>query len=581
MTNIDELMKLIKKIFPNENCTRDNVAKLIRRLALKDVSRNNERFELVQLPPVKQSSSYSPEKITPKPPAKELQFEPYAVFKKMRQVGGVREGYWGYYANDAEIFFEQMQFMKDFTDHYDRKILLDSHYVTYLKMNDAQLRTYFTWRTKVRQGLIEETSLAYVFCYIFELLHDVGASSPADAIGKLIAVWTEFRRYDNKIDAYLREWIRDYYVLHKPQLAVEFSALSRRFPVPYHGEDIALLAKAKSCCWDDLRVIEASSSFRITHGQFYKASDQAIIEQCVCFVIRELAELFQSGGVDFKNMFFENRREKMYSLFRGAVHINIAVQPITVQLDDLETIKLNSRGYYREYFTLAQYRSAIGYILKCIEIKMREHFGYKRNLQMPNISQVKNCFLNSEADKFPYPARPTMGKLKAWKAKAFAVISGSEFESTIVRAIAEYCKRAHLVIQNGVVAEIKPVELDLSKLKDIEKEHLETAAKLIIEEQQALVVETPRPAAAAPDPEIAETAGMAGFVGALPEEGRTLLIALLNGGEVPPNSELLIETINAEALEAIADNIIDDSEEVPYVYDDYTDELKSLLGGYR
>ncbi|MEM5769171.1 MAG: TerB N-terminal domain-containing protein, partial [Bacillota bacterium] len=414
------------------------------------------------------------------------------------------------------------------------------------------------------------------YCYISELLNDVGVSSPADAIEKLITLWTVFRRYDEQMDGYLRQWIRDYYVVHKLQLSVEFSAFSHRFPVPYHGEDAALLAKAKSCRWDDLRVIEASSSFRITNGQFYKTTDQAMIEKCTCFVIQELAKLFKSSGVDFRNMFFEKRREKIYALFRGAVHKNAAVQPITVQLDDFETIKLNSRSWYREYLTLTQYRPVVGYMLKYIEVKMREHFGYKRNLQMPNISQVENSFLNSEADKFTYPARPTMGRLKAWKQKAFSIISSTEFETTIVRAIAEYCKLAHLVIVNGVVKELKPVDIDLSKLKDIEKEHLETAAKLIVEEQPAPVIEIPHPIAAVPEFGIT---GMAGFVDALPEEGRTLLIILLNGGQVPPNSELLIEAINAKALEAIADNIIDYSEGVPYVYDDYSDELKSLLGG--
>ncbi|ADY55220.1 hypothetical protein Sgly_0873 [Syntrophobotulus glycolicus DSM 8271] len=576
MANIHALMTLINKIFPNENCTRDNIAVFIRRLALKDVSQNHEHFASVQPPQENQSGKYSPEKITQKPPARGPQSEPYATFKKMRQIGGVREGYLSYYADDAEIFCKQAQLMKDFTDDDDRKIPLDPYCATYLKMDDAQLRTYFTWRTKVRQGVIEDTSLSYAFCYVFELLNDVGVSSPAEAIGKLIALWTAFRRYDEKIDVYLREWIRDYYVVHKPQFAVEFTDLSRGFPVPYHSEDVALLAKAKSCSWDDLRVIEASSSFRITNGQFYKATDQAMIEKCACFVIQELAKLFKSGGVDLRKMFWENRREKIYSLFRGAVHRKTAIQPITVQLDDFETIKLNSRGWYREYLTLTQYRSVIGYILKSIEIKMREHFGYKRSLQMPNISQVENSLINSEPDKFTYFTRPTMDRLKVWKAKAFSVISGTEFEPAIVRAIAEYCKLAHLVSVNGVVKEIKPVEIDLSKLKDIEKEHMETAAKLIVEEQPAPVAEVPPPAAVAPDLEIA---GMAGFVDSLPEEGRTLLITLLNGGQVPPNSELLIETINAKALEVIADHMIDDSESVPYVYDDYTEELKSWLGG--
>lgn len=80
---------------------------------------------------------------------------------------------------------------------------------------------------------------------------------------------------------------------------------------------------------------------------------------------------------------------------------------------------------------------------------------------------------------------------------------------------------------------------------------------------------------------VAETdqeAGMAGLVASLTVEEKSLLATLLNSGQVPPNSELMIETINASALEAIYDNIIDYTEGAPYVYDDYFNELTSLLG---
>lgn len=576
MINLNSLVMLIKKIFPNESCTSDNISEYIRRLAIKNVGGNNEHFAPVQQPQANQNREYSPEKISPKPAAKKLCAEPYATFKKMKRIGGVQDEYWSYYSDNAETFYKQAQFMVDFVDNYDQEIPLDTYYSTYGKMDDAQLRTYFTWRTKVRQGIVKSTSLSYAFCYIFELINDIGVSSPADAIDKLITLWTAFRQYNGKLDSYMREWIRDYYVVHKPRISVEFSEYSCRFPVPYHDEDMDLMAKAKLCSWDDLHVIEGSSSFKITNGQFYKNGNQKMIENCSCFVIRELAMLFKRGGVDFRNVFFESRREKVYSLFNGAVHREAVMQPITVQLDEFEAMKLNSGGWYREYISLTQYRTVIGYILKCIEVKMRFHFGYRRNLQMPNIFQVENCFLNSEPDKFNYPARPSLDKLKTWKAKAFSVINNAEFETAIVRAIADYCKTAHIIIQDGVVKENKPVEIDMSKLKVIEKEHNETAAKLILEEQQEPVAEAPSPALEEIEVEISGIAGLGSF---LSDDERSLLTILLDGEQAPPNSELLIETINEKALEAIADNIIDYSEGVPYVYDDYTDELKSSLGG--
>ncbi|KAF5045072.1 hypothetical protein DSECCO2_485070 [anaerobic digester metagenome] len=578
MANIQTLVELLKRVFPDEEFTNENITKCLRRLAIKDVRQNDEHFAPVQPSQENQGGRYASEKIVPNPSAKGKQAEPYATFRKMKQVGGHYGEYASYYSGDAETFCKQALFMKDFTDHYSEIVPLDVYCTTYGKMNDAQLRTYFTWRTKVRQGIVENVPSSYAFCYIFELLNDIGVNSPDDAIEKLIDLWAVFRQFDDNLDRYLRTWIRDYYVAHKTQLSIEFSEYSHRFPVSYHGDDIELLARAKSCAWDDLRVIEASSSFKITNGQFYKAGNQEIIEQCACFTIREIAKAFKSGGVDFRKLFFENRREQVYSLYQGAVHLNVDASPIVVALDDFKTMKYNRRGWYREYASITQYRPVIGYILKLIEVKMRQGFGYKRNLQVPNISVVENSFLNSEPEKFNWPNRPTLDKLKEWKAKAFAVISSDSFESIIVRAISDYCKTAHIVIQDGTVRIVKPVEIDMSKLKDIERDHIETAEKLILEEspvpQPDVPVSVSAAAVAAP-----EVKGMAGLCTSLSADGQNLLRILIEGGQVPPNSELLIETINETALEAIDDNLIDYAEGMPYVYDDYTDDLRSALGG--
>lgn len=539
---------------------------------------DEEHFAPIQPPQTNISSKYSSEKIVANPLAKGKSSEPYATFKKMKQAGRRHEDYLSYYSDDSETFCKQALFMKEFTDNYSEIMPLDTYYATYEKMNDNQLRTYFTWRTKVRQGVIESTSLSYAFCYIYELLNDVGVNNPVDTIEKLITLWTAFRQFNDKLDNHLRTWIRDYYITHKVQLPAEFSEYSCRFPVPYHDEDIELIEKAKSCSWDDLRVIEASSSFKITNGQFYKVGNQEIIEKCTCFIIRELSKVFKKSGVDFRKIFFEKRREKIYSLYQGAVHTYVNSTPITVELDTYETMKYNSRGWYREYVSITQYRPVVGYILKLIEVRLRQHFRYKRNLQVPNLSVVENSFINSEPKKINWPIRPTLDKLKAWKGKAFTVISSDDFEEAIVRAISDYCKAAHIVIQGSEVKVVKPVEIDMSKLKVIEREHIETAEKLIIEEPSNdildLPISTSVPAAAKP-----ELKEMTGLVGSLSAKSRKLLSTILEGEPIPSNSELLIETINEKALEAIDDNLIDYAESVPYVYDEYIDDLKSSLGG--
>ena len=82
-------------------------------------------------------------------------------------------------------------------------------------MNYAQLRTYFSWRTLVRKGTVEEVSLSYAFVYIYELLNNIRVDDPADGLKKLMAFRKAYKRYDATIDKYLVKWIRDYYVYYQ------------------------------------------------------------------------------------------------------------------------------------------------------------------------------------------------------------------------------------------------------------------------------------------------------------------------------------------------------------------------------
>lgn len=109
---------------------------------------------------------------------------------------------------------------------------------------------------------------------------------------------------------------------------------------------------------------------------------------------------------------------------------------------------------------------------------------------------------------------------------------------------------------------------------------LATAEKLITEEP---IITVPNP----PVQELAVNAptaitgqeGIDGLLSLLSSEGKNLLRTILQGGEVPPNNELLIEKINESALETMNDNLIDYAEGAPSVYDDYVDELQQKLGG--
>lgn len=59
-----------------------------------------------------------------------------------------------YHYSYRQLFYQQAKLLEDFTDDFSEQASFSSCYPCYRDMNDRQLRTYFTWRTKVRQGVV-------------------------------------------------------------------------------------------------------------------------------------------------------------------------------------------------------------------------------------------------------------------------------------------------------------------------------------------------------------------------------------------------------------------------------------------
>ena len=81
-------------------------------------------------------------------------------------------------------------------------------------MSDRQLRGYFTWRTQVRRGTVEETSTSFAFLYLYELICGIGVDDPLDGFNKIKAFWDAYRAFEPGIDRFARVWLQDYAVFH-------------------------------------------------------------------------------------------------------------------------------------------------------------------------------------------------------------------------------------------------------------------------------------------------------------------------------------------------------------------------------
>ena len=133
------------------------------------------------------------------------------LFYEMRQIARRDLSYLG---NPSKVFYEQARMMEQFTDDYPGAAPFSFYFPYYQLMGYGQLRTYFTWRTRVRVGDIQGTSVSYAFVYIYELLACIGSTSPEESMQKLLDFWRVYRKIDKTIDKYVLQWIKDFYVYY-------------------------------------------------------------------------------------------------------------------------------------------------------------------------------------------------------------------------------------------------------------------------------------------------------------------------------------------------------------------------------
>ena len=85
----------------------------------------------------------------------------------------------------AEDFFRQATFMRDYEDDYPWEGPFSHFYPTYHHLTTAQLRGYFSWRTRVRKGNYSFISVSAAYIYLYELLNGIGAESVEERLQKI------------------------------------------------------------------------------------------------------------------------------------------------------------------------------------------------------------------------------------------------------------------------------------------------------------------------------------------------------------------------------------------------------------
>ena len=508
--------------------------------------------------------------------AAQRELEPFATFRKLRRIApnpAWINGYnYGYSPTSPTTFVKQSEFMHAFEDDCEAVAEFYTTTPSLQQMSDAQLRTYYTWRTQLRRGHTDPVAFPYALLYCYELINRIGTKDAEEGFTRLIEFWTDFRIHDERIDPLLRRWALDYYLAN--ELNEPFAVYNTRFPLPYEDTSDAVDAMLTDGYLNDLNLLERSSSYKLTGGQFFRKGDPTRLTACALSALRAVDELFAAQKLVLRKLFIEHRTEPSGALFTDAIY-NPAKDKRRrkIQLNRYESVTISTTGNRRDYYSLELYRPVIGFIFKMLDARMRVAFEFPRQLKHPEAAQMKNAFLRSEfAD--------ALVRIEPWKKQAYALLKRKLFVDTLDTAIGEFLAEEASAAKNRV-------DIDFSRLAQIRADHEHTAKKLeSLDDAPPIAANTAHSATPAP---IALTTpapplpadDMSALVEALDADARTILAALLRGAAHPGfKAALLIEHINEAALDALGDNLIDTSPEPPQVFEDYSDELSQILSQY-
>ena len=447
----------------------------------------------------------------------------------LRAARSLENGPTNIWQSRESIFLKQAKLLAKYEDDYEYSGSVVRYYPTYQALTDQELRGYFSWRTKLRNGDMQKTSLSFAFLYIYECINQIGVETPLEGYQKLKDFRDAYGRLDDSILPYLARWMTDYVV--------------------YYGLDANLLGDSPQVIFDrSLTVLERIQEQNeakvmyalkrlapkwLSRSKFYAANPadcDTVIVRVLCKVSDHYAKHTKKTMVE---QFFGKLSQYQVRLFDTAVFCN----PLKIR--NCEFV-VDERRVYRcqnGLWTVTKHAGSLGPnrkledLLKTIDAVMREEYAYRHPVKYETETKWLIKLIREEVQAF----------------------------------LAE--KKA---------AEAKKITIDYSQLAKIRQEAAITQDRLTVEEELEDVgtiapAQTPVPEPISESPEADCPLS--------PPEYR-LLQCLLYGRSldwIPQEGymlSVLSDSINDKLYDVFMDSVLDDT---PELIEDYIEDLKEMV----
>lgn len=464
-------------------------------------------------------------------------YETPQKIKDMKSLAYTAEARW---KTSVWLFYTQGKFMESYTDVYEYSGDFVKYYPTYRDLSTEQLRGYFSWRARLRNGEYQSAPLPFIYMYAYELINGIGVTDPMNGLTALGALYREYGGLDPELGRNLLNWKRDYCVYYElpPGSADDIAELE------FDNALLRLIHWEASTDEELFSSLLHLSAYPIQRSRFYIQYNSEY-EQVAVRVFRRLSDFYRERR---KNSLCENYFghivELRCFLFEYAVFYDRnSSRDTEYSLNEINSYTCR-RGEWscRKYYGTRRRNKKLGDLMKMIDGTMREYYGFSYKLKLDKVSNEKRRLIQKE-------------------------IEAVEAEKRRKKAM--------------------NVSIDLSALADIRAAADITRDKLIVDEESA------EPAGNTGNTAVPENSAPAGLeqpdasdeAPSLLDKAETaFLSALINGSGWSEEARacgimpsILADSINEKLFDSFGDTVIDFSGDVPELIEDYIPELEQLI----
>ena len=466
-------------------------------------------------------------------------------------------------SSSARLFYEQAKLMEDFTDDYAGTYEYADFFPTYARMNDRQLRCYFTWRTKLRRGKPTYVSTSFLYVYASELLCGVGVEPGEAGLAALTRLREQYAGVSDAFDWQLARWVHDYVIYHGLDPALY--GCFRDDPLVHAASVMlqaqrALLSLPSEVRWPDREVeglpaaedlmdaMGQASRYDLARSKFARENRADVAYVCAHVFARMVDHCHKRRRVDYVEGMFGEETYAAYSMFPSAVFWS----PVRHEDADYRASEsehyLCENGFWYQVYPIHRMISNkdLGLLVHAVDTRMREKTSYPHPLKPRKLPKYQGKFVDEEIC--------ALYALREAEEKARVRIDWSSLGG--IRSASERTREALLT--------------DEERGEEFERE------------REEVVVPAAAPVATVPpvSESATEPTSQPDVLG-LTDEQLSVLYALLNGESVPNEGfvSLAVDAINDAFLDVIGDTVIDYDGEVPCLVEDYVEDVRAELNG--